>query len=45
MNFASSETSVGHRYAPMAPGSSACATLSRLCYLGRVLVLEDRFWT
>jgi len=33
---------VGHRYAPMAAGSSACATLSRLCYLGRVLVRVSR---
>ena len=32
--FASSEKSLGHRYAPMAAGSSACATLlpgSRAC--------------
>ena len=40
--FASSEKSVGHRYAPMAAGSSARATLSRLCYLGRVLVRVSR---
>jgi hypothetical protein len=40
--FASWEKSLGHRYAPMAAGSSACATLSRLCYLGRVLVRVSR---
>jgi hypothetical protein len=40
--FASSEKSVGHRYAPMAAGSWACATLSRLCYLSRVLVRLSR---
>jgi hypothetical protein len=39
---ASWEKSLGHRYAPMAAGSSACATLSRLCYLGRVLVRVSR---
>jgi len=34
--LASPEKSVGHRYASVAAGGLACATLSRLCYLGRV---------
>ena len=42
LKLASSENSVGHRYAPMAAGSPACATLSRLCYLGSVLVRVSR---
>ena len=40
LSKASSEKSVGHRYAPMAAGSSACATLSRLfaeAFLNRVV--------
>jgi hypothetical protein len=35
---------VGHRYAPMAAGNSACATRRGSVYLGRVLVRVSRDW-